>query len=181
MCAFCKILEFSPYEHRASHLEPTSWVSPKVLSSAFALVAAVLSSLSSTTLIWSPPQSRGWCRQKGVASCFQIQVETPLSAKDSSPVLWTHTGLEVNYVASMRISPLYASSLQLSLLKAHAVLARGRWRKGGGLVTIVMCTRTHGLCTKHMCVDIYTAALCMWAYVSIFTNIEIKIIFIQHT
>lgn len=62
-------------------------------------------------------QPRALHGKEGVASCFQIHVEFPLSAKDSSPVPWTPDAAG-NYVAAVRTSNLYASRLQLIFLKA---------------------------------------------------------------
>lgn len=112
---------------------------------ASAPTAAVLPSLSGAALIWGFLHSRVPGRKRRVASCFQIQVEIPLSAKDSSPVPSTPHG-SANYMTSVRIGNLH-SSHQLILPEAciempGIVSSATENYTGGGAVTDGMCTPT---------------------------------------
>ena len=104
-------------------------------------------------------QPRALRRKKRVALYFQVHVEFPLSAKDSSPVSRTPE-VSGHYTASMRTSNLYASHLQLHLLKAcvkmSGIVSSARtvqWRGWGG----PRChphTGSHALlcALKHICI-----------------------------
>lgn len=137
-------------------------------------------SLSGTALIWGFLHSRVPGRKKGMTPCFQIQVEIPLSARDSSPVPST-PHRSANDTASVRIGNFY-SSRQLILPEACTempgiVSSASENYTGGGAVTDGMCTDS--LCVQNTYTRTYSCPICMGILVDVFINIEIAISFIQ--